>query len=83
LKKQDGFISFGRVQDAMKAEKFLNLAGIPASAIVPPPHHDSTCNLGVVFDLDDKPLVMQTLKDKRVSYDYIAPLRGARDNFTP
>jgi hypothetical protein len=74
VKKQDGFISFERVLDAMKAEKLLNAAGIPARAIVPPAHHDSACNLGVVFDLDDKPLVEQALKDKRINYGYIAPL---------
>ncbi len=73
-----GFISFDRVQDAMKAEKFLNAAGIGAKAVVPPHHLDSACNMGVTFDLSCKTRAEQVLIEKRIKYDYLGPLAKCR-----
>ncbi len=74
----DGFISFDRVQDAMKAQKFLNGAGMEAKAVVPPHHLDTACNLGVAFDLKLKDTVEQVLKEKRIGYEYLGPLGDCR-----
>jgi Putative Se/S carrier protein-like len=67
----DGFIAFDRVQDAMKAEKFLNAAGIESRAVVPIHQHDTGCNLGIAFDLKQKERVEQILKEKRIDCEYI------------
>jgi len=71
----DGFISFNRIEHALKAEKFLKGAGFSARVVVPPQLLDTGCNLGVLFDFSKIQEVERLLREKRAEYTHIGVLK--------
>jgi len=70
-----GIITFHKMEQSMKAEKFLKAAGFSARIVVPPYLLDTGCNLGLIFDLSRLQEVEHLLKEKRVEYTHIGMLK--------
>ena len=61
---------------AMRAEKICRKADIDVKLIPTPRHLSSDCGIVLRFVGGDMEKVVEALKDGRVDYDEIVPLRG-------
>ena len=66
-----GVVSFFASEHAMRAERILERAGLPARLVPGPREVSPNCGVAVAFVWEDEPLVAQALKDGKVRLEAI------------
>lgn len=66
-----GVVSFYASEHAMRAERILERAGLPARLVPGPREVSPNCGVAVAFVWEDEPQVAQSLKDGKVRLEAI------------
>jgi hypothetical protein len=69
--KWGGVVSFYASEHAMRAERILERAGLPARLVPGPREVSPNCGVAVAFVWDDEPQVAQALGDAKVRLEAI------------
>ena len=79
--KWGGVVSFYASEHAMRAERVLERAGLPARLVPGPREVSPNCGVAVAFVWEDEPQVAQALAEKKVRFEAIH--RYELDDETP
>jgi hypothetical protein len=71
--KWGGVVSFFASEHAMRAERVLQRADIPARLVPGPREVSPNCGVAVAFVWDDEPRVAQALAEKKIRFEAIHP----------
>jgi hypothetical protein len=66
-----GVVSFFASEHAMRAERALERAGVPARLVPGPREVSPNCGVAVAFVWEDEPRVESTLTDRRIRFEAI------------
>lgn len=69
--KWGGVVSFYASEHAMRAERALQRAELPARLVPGPREVSPNCGVAVAFVWDDEPKVEQTLADAKIRFEAI------------
>jgi hypothetical protein len=69
--KWGGVVSFYASEHAMRSERVLQRAGLPARLVPGPREVSPNCGVAVAFSWDDEPKVEQALTDSKIRYEAI------------
>jgi hypothetical protein len=69
--KWGGVVSFFASEHAMRAERILERAGLPARLVPGPREVSPNCGVAVAFVWEDEPQVARALQDKKVRLEAI------------
>lgn len=74
--KERGFLVFQNTAEVIRAETLLMEAGFVVEVKGPPPEFHTGCDLVIVFDLMQEPLVRQVLQNAHLEFMHCVPLRN-------
>ena len=66
-----GVVSFYASEHAMRSERVLQRAGLPARLVPGPREVSPNCGVAVAFDWDNEPEVAQALAVSKIRYEAI------------
>ena len=69
--KWSGVISFYGSEHAMRTERVLERAKLPARLVPGPREVSPNCGVAVAFRWEDEPQVLRTLQDSKIRYEAI------------
>jgi hypothetical protein len=69
--KWGGVVSFYASEHAMRAERILQRADVPARLVPGPREVSPNCGVAVAFVWDDEPEVEQALREARIRFEAI------------
>jgi Protein of unknown function (DUF3343) len=69
--KYGGVVSFYASEHAMRSERLLERAGLPARLVPGPREVSPNCGVAVAFRWEDEPEVERLLTDNKVRYEEI------------
>ena len=69
--KWGGVVSFYASEHAMRAERILERAGLPARLVPGPREVSPNCGVAVAFVWDQEPEVQRTLEEAKIRYEAI------------
>lgn len=75
---ENGLVIFNVVEEAIKAEKIIKIAGYSCKLVAPPPSLRKGCDLALEIDLIEQPVIERLLKSQ-VPFQGIFPLRGSAE----
>jgi hypothetical protein len=71
--KWGGVVSFFASEHAMRAERVLERAGLPARLVPGPREVSPNCGVAVAFRWEDEAAVEHALQEKKVRYEAVHP----------
>ena len=66
-----GVVSFYASEHAMRSERLLQRAGLPARLVPGPREVSPNCGVAVAFRLEDEPAVERLLNDAKIRFEAI------------
>jgi len=66
-----GVVSFFASEHAMRSERLMQRAGIPARLVPGPREVSPNCGVAVAFRWEDEPEVEQLLKDAKIRFEAV------------
>ena len=69
--KWGGVVSFYASEHAMRSERVLQRAGVPARLVPGPREVSPNCGVAVAFEWEDEPKVEKALTDSKIRYEAI------------
>jgi len=69
--KWGGVVSFFASEHAMRSERVLQRAGLPARLVPGPREVSPNCGVAVAFVWEDEPKVEQALRDAKIRFEAI------------
>ena len=69
--KWGGVVSFYASEHAMRSERVLQRAGVPARLVPGPREVSPNCGVAVAFVWEDEPQVAQALSDSKIRFEAI------------
>ena len=69
--KWSGVVSFFASEHAMRSERTLERAGVPARLVPGPREISPNCGVAVAFAWEDEPAVAQALRDAKIRFEAI------------